>query len=750
VAGVRPQHFDNDLISGLPGLTTDARLLISIRDELPVLMEAAPDPLLAALEHLLGGNEGAVAPLLKEKEGFLSSSSPLTHVLWALERMAWDPKYLERTSLLLAQLAERDPGGRLSNRPINSLQTIFLAWLPSTHARLEQRLAALDTLVSQHNGVGWELLLKLLPKNSSATSLTIKPRYRDAGASARATLTVGDVRRTYVYVINRALELASDEPNRWLSLIGEFDDFPLEMRRRFYERLEPHFQTLQGEERRKAWEAVRDKVARHRSFAHAAWALPEDELQVLDTLLAANQPAAALDRHRWLFDEWFPDVSGDSKEREGKIAEARVAALNDLLAEDYSTVLAAAYAVKLPHTLGQTVAKALSMEAIQQFAEDLYRDQAARSFVIALSSQAFERFGSLWKDFVIGLQRQEGSSSHAIAALLVGWPDRTDTWEFAASLGEATEEQYWLQKQPFRLEGGDADVERAIETYLRLGRPTAALNTASDSFNRLPQALLFSILDNLPSELNAAGQSLDQLSVYLIEQALEALSGRDDVNISDVAAREYQYLEIFRFSDKTLSIHRLMAIDPEFYFSIIMDVFRPSGEEQIEPVTEKQLSRAKSGYRLLSEFKLLPGQDSGTVDYDSLRKWMDRLKALSKEYDRVEITASYIGHVLAHSIADERDGVWPHRSVRRVIEEERSEPLEEGFAVEVFNSRGTYSKAIFEGGRQERALEEQYRESARKIVEPRTSAMLHKIADDYARQAASEDIRAEQDKVARH
>ncbi len=747
VAGVQPQSFVNDLVKGLPGLATDTRLLISIRDELPVLMEAAPDPLLAALEHLLEGDERLVSPLFQEKKGFLSSSSPLTDVLWALERMAWDPRYLERVSLLLAQLAERDQGGRLSNRPINSLRTIFLAWLPSTHARLEKRLAALDTLVSRYEAVGWSLVLSLLPQNRSATSLTTKPRFRDAGASEQATLTVGDVRRTYVHVINRALELAAEKPDRWLALIDESDDFPTEMRQRFYERLEAHFETLEDEERRTAWAAVRDKVARHRSFADAAWALPEDELQVLDAMLAKYQPLAALDRYRWLFDEWVPDLPGAFEEREVRIMAARAAALNDLLAEGYPTLLAAVRTVKLPHTLGQTAARVLSMEVIQELAADLYQDEEARSFIVALSSQALERFASLWVDYVRALHGA-GSSGSDIAALLVGWPDQRETWDFVASLGEEVQKQYWLQKQPFRLKGDDADVERAVETYLHLGRASAALHTASDRIRRLPQGTLFSILDLLPTELSAAGQTMDALSAHLVETALEELSHREDVKLLEVARREYYYLDIFRFRDKTLSIHRLMASDPEFYFSIISDVFRAKSDEPSEPASEQKLARARAGYTLLSEFKLVPGQEGDTVDYRSLRTWIDRLKALAIEHDRVDITANYIGHTLAHSVPDEQDGAWPHRSVRKVIEEERSDLLEEGFAVETFNSRGVYSKALYEGGKQERALEDKYRNFARKIGEPRTSAMLHKIADRYARDAADEDLRAEHDKIA--
>jgi hypothetical protein len=68
-------------------------------------------------------------------------------MLWALETLAWDPDFLHRAALILARLADIDPGGRLSNRPINSLRAIFLSWTPNTNAPLKQRLAVLDAIV---------------------------------------------------------------------------------------------------------------------------------------------------------------------------------------------------------------------------------------------------------------------------------------------------------------------------------------------------------------------------------------------------------------------------------------------------------------------------------------------------------------------------------------------------------------------------------------------------------------------------
>ncbi len=127
------QAFVDRLVNGLPGLKTDWRLLASLEKQLPLLMEAAPRPLLQALGQLLEGDGSAIQPIFRDTDA-LFSSSPHTGLLWGLEVAAWDPEHLNSASMILAGLAHVDPGGKLANRPLNSLREIFLPWHPNTNA----------------------------------------------------------------------------------------------------------------------------------------------------------------------------------------------------------------------------------------------------------------------------------------------------------------------------------------------------------------------------------------------------------------------------------------------------------------------------------------------------------------------------------------------------------------------------------------------------------------------------------------
>lgn len=99
---------------------------------------------------------------------------------------------------------------------------------------------------------------------------------------------------------------------------------------------------------------------------------------------------------------------------------------------------------------------------------------------------------------------------------------------------------------------------------------------------------------------------------------------------------------------------------------------------------------------------------------------------------------------MAHANSS-KDGSWPPESVCKIIDEIQSEPLENGFAVELYNKRGVVTKSPFEGGQQERLLAEQFRRFAEKwdIRYPRTSSILRRVAQNYKDEAKREDNDAE-------
>ena len=105
---------------------------MSLDDVIPQLAEAAPDEFLKAVQTGLTGKDPLLSALFSDRDADpMFQTSYHTGLLWALERCAWSVDHFGQSTQVLARLAEIDPGGRLSNRPFNSLVMIFLPWQPN-------------------------------------------------------------------------------------------------------------------------------------------------------------------------------------------------------------------------------------------------------------------------------------------------------------------------------------------------------------------------------------------------------------------------------------------------------------------------------------------------------------------------------------------------------------------------------------------------------------------------------------------
>jgi len=749
--GVAPDQFVNQLIAGLPGLASDYRRMASLYEELPILMEAAPLPLLLALGQMLGGDGKALAPIFQDKDPFLSRS-PHTGLLWALETLAWDPKYLSDSSLTLAKLARIDPGGKLTNRPLNSLREILLPWHPGTNATLIQRLAALDQIIVKEPEIGWQLLMKLLPSLHEVAFPTAKPRYLEAGASEREILTYGLVADGRRGIVERAISLAGKNPERWVQLIREVSQFEEAQRVRAAELLERLGTGLDAEKRMVVWTALRSFVAHHKAFPTADWALKAEDLEPFQRLVVALEPVDPIARVVWLFNDWNPAIPQKLDFPYDLPEKTRESTIRDLLKTGgLSLLLDLASAAEHPELVGMACGVVLT--TIQEFATlvDTAMDKTDSMAVFAsvLSAEAERHLGKAWHDQISSWKQERSWPDWQFANLVLNWEDKRTTWDFVASLGAEIDRIYWERKRPWAPRGLSAeDAEMAAQRYIGVGRATAAINAFALNLGNLSSETLLKMLDSAVKELNASRQQINSNFVFEIEQILESLQRRGDISITEVAKREYAYLPLFGYRDRQLTLHRVMAEDPTFYASLIHDAFNPHNQEVPEP-TDAQKATARAAYRLLSEFTVIPGVHDGQIEAEILSTWIEAVRAIAKEDDRSGIADEFIGHLLAHAPSDPDDEAWPHRVVRDLIEGVSSTDLENGIDTERFNMAGRpHARALYSGGSRERGIAEQFRGWSKKSEAwSRTSAMLQRIAESWDHFARLQDQRAKQDRM---
>src|SRR5690606_31290569 len=188
--------------------TENPEMWKSFESKLPLIAEASPTAFLEAVEKLLGIDESPIASLFEEDPGFLTAHSYHTGLLWALENLAWFPQYLSRTSLILARLSAIDPGGSLSNRPINSLSEIFKTWHFQTLASFDERMQVLKLISEREPEIAWTILIRMLPDTISGVAFpTHKTRWRMFELETEKSITWNEIHDTHSVAVDMLISI---------------------------------------------------------------------------------------------------------------------------------------------------------------------------------------------------------------------------------------------------------------------------------------------------------------------------------------------------------------------------------------------------------------------------------------------------------------------------------------------------------------------------------------------------------------
>lgn len=727
-------------------------LWASLADVLPLLAEAAPDVFLRAVqEGVRTRSEPLLAKMFHDQEGdALSINSPHTGLLWALEGLAWSEQHAPLAAKVLARLAEIDPGGRLSNRPLGSLIDFFRPWLPQTSLLLDQRIAVLDALRRDHSSIAWKLMIELLPEHHAVGSYTHAPRFRPWKPESQR-VTLAEYWEFSSAVAQRLTEDAGQAAERWAELVEHLDRFPLPERGAVLGRLDElaASDALDNDVRDQIWSELHKMLRHHRSFPDADWSLPSDELDRISAVADAFKPEDPVSANAWLFNDHLPDV-GDARaeyrEQEARVQEARRAAVAEVLTvEGVDGVLQLASEVEYPGFVGAAAADAPSGE-LEDRALSLLDDEDPKKASLA-AGYSFHRVRTGGMEWLEGALGKVGERPLAQARLLQqAVDDLPAVWEVVERLGPEVEQAYWSEFAPWG-RGDFKLVNEAATRLLKFKRPVAALDLMAlyvrKDDRRVSSELIVDGLERLVELPSDHKEQHHRLSEYELNSLLDYL--RDsEVDEGRLGILEWQLLPALGFAARSPVLERRLARDPEFFVQILSLVYRPRGEDA-ETIDVPQ-HVAANAYRLLDEWKIVPGSTErmGAVDRQLLTEWVDDARSRAKKAGRAEVGDVQIGKVLAHAPGDE-DGSWPTLPVRDLIERLASSEIEEGFRIEIYNSRGGTSRGLLDGGAQERELVTKYDDLAARIRDswPRTAAALSSLARGYEREAHRQDEETE-------
>ena len=495
--------------------------------------------------------------------------------------------------------------------------------------------------------------------------------------------------------------------------------------------------------------------------------MPADELGALEEVYVALLPADLIKRSAWLFTSHVELPRPAVKMREEKLADKaweadqedaavqRRGVVADLLSEGgIDAIFALAQTVELPYLVGEALAQ-LQLEPAKRDAILMgaltVPSRAHENVGLGIVKTIFRRDGEAWAARLLSHASSDRWGTEAIVRILTALPETKWTWQQAAAAGKEVEDTYWSRRSVFFINSSTADLVCAVEKLIEAHRAKHAIQLVGHSLQeKLPAELLVRVLTQAVKEPWVHTENNDTMFQYYVVEIFKYLDRTGLVSEAEMAALEWAYLPLFRFSDRPpRALQNALSSSPRFFVEVLCALYRPTKESGIEePVPadpERASAIASQAHDLFHAWRRLPGTtDDNVLDAGALESWIKEARKLSAEVGRGQVGDLQIGQMLAAAPRDP-DGIWPAIPVRDVIEITRSRDLERGIFAGIHNSRGPTWRSMTDGGAQERELAKDYRKCSEEtaLEWPRTSAMLEQIAKSYEHEGGWHDDDAE-------
>lgn len=719
-----------------------------IAPRLPSLAEAAPQQFVDVIIDNLEQDSSSLLRAYYADSNDILFGDPWfhPHLLWALEVLAWSEEYfddaIECLTLLAANRADDKQRG---NRPDESLAAILCGWANFTTVSSGERLAALDSIKRMSSSVGWDLLFALWPDWTTITP-TRTPRFRaDWCPLTDAPVLQCDWVEYRHGLVERALSWSGMTASNLERLVNHINRGILsEDRTKIIDYLGELASSTEfsDDDRYFVWRTVRELAAKH-SHHRAEWSLPEEEVDRLLELSDRWKPTSPVLRHLYLFnhDPGLLDCAlhRDIDDYDQKVEARRQEALSEILAglqklDDLEILASRAVA---SWVLGQMLAdrQELDFWDIAHWVDS--SDSKLTAVVDGYLYRALRQRGASWLQDVLDDPRLTASQR---AAVLRCVPAEWDYWEVVAR-NQDDDNAYW-QTAEMRVLPPD-HMRYAIERLVACGRAWDAIDSVSLSIRSAKQEGITTDLttDVLIGLLHIActqeSAKISSLS-YEVSQVLDHIVELKADQV-DVARLEILFYPLIGHYREPIVLHHTLATESHLFVRLMEVAHR--GEAMLGLDRSASFRIAMS---VLNGWRGCPGMTAdGKFDAAVMQQWVETARKGLAAAELSDIGDYEIGRLLANSPEDE-NGTWPLPAVCTLIEEVRSENLDEGFIAGMCRGLMSSVRGVYDGGQQEREHAQRYRALSKQIrsTSRHTARLLGKAAERYEEQAAREDEQA--------
>lgn len=681
----------------------DWRLWASLDYALVFIAEAAPDLFLKTMEDDLVRSEPATAALFGQAGDSFFGDNPHVEVMWALQSLLWEPRWIARAVDILVKLAARDPGGNTSPRPLDVLHSAFAAWLPQCGLDVKGRCRMLDRVFDANPVIGWKLLSSLLPRLHYAGSKTHRPQYRTPEA-ANEEVTIEEYWEQVGHITRQLVKAAGSDLKMWQTLIEEMHFFPDDVFELILSEIRKLGGSLDLVARASLWNSLHHEVVRHQYFRKSDWAMLPPRLAKVSAVVAELEPTDPILLYGWLFGRNSLELPGTNMdtpyaEQQRLREEARVMALKKIVGAGGIELLEKfTLHVNEPNEVGYLSAKHRIWDDAHRILPGWLEDprEKLRNFAYGYARARFQVEGWSWLETL----NPPGWTPATLARLSTLFPFSRATWDRIAKLGPGFTDEYWKVAHPWAGEVAATDVEYAIGEFLRLNRPVGALDALESArYGKVAVSAetVLAVLEAVKHDYERATAAGEKRELphggHRITEVIGMLHAKADLTTEQgrkLEQLEWFYLPILESHGAPKLLIERVRNDPAFFIDLVAMMYvtdETVAQRRRVERTEHESGRSRNAYRLLDSIRTLPGVTDGTMDELVFSNWISEVRRIAAERDYRRSCENQLGDMLLQSPIDP-SGYWPCAGVCRLLTNCSSTEMTSAFLVAIFNNQG--------------------------------------------------------------
>lgn len=726
---------------------------LSFKRILPQLAEASPKNFIKFIQNDLTQKQSIVKTLfvVKEERNLLFGAGvDYTDILFALEALAWQKEYLLSVSLILAELSGIENDTNIGNKPFNSLISIYKVWYPQTFADTQERNQVFALVCKKFPKQGFNLCVTLLSRFDHDTTFpTHSMRWRFFGQYKKDEISYQDIRDAVSNTIKQLINSCDLSVDQIIPMIKISSQKALgeENRQLILNYVEENISNYQGNVN--ISNKLRDEIYHHRSFPDADWALPKHEIAKYESLLTSIEPKQLKEKYLWMFRKTYLETleldrfDSDFRKRWDRTIEERSKLLKEIfMDEGIEGICDFINKVEAPDSVGAPYAHICQEEDLKHIFLMAKEERIPTTF----SRNFFCQYGNIKgiNSFIEKIDSLKDNYIDFIYFPLSSLNISSEVWKYVEHLPETSQKQYWENATIGWYDNSEENIIYIINKLNQVGRFKDSLDIIHHSVDNSKISSKV-IMDTILLIIQNPTVELLQHQSYELAHLISFLDKQEDVNNEHIIQIElllYELLEKY-VSVSDLRLKKVLFTEPESMMEIIKAAYMSSNEKENEQ-EESNKSLNSSAFSLLS-FKFLWNlggtpyvDENNDIDENSLNNYIDRLRELGRQYNRLEHVDRIIGELLANY---PETSLYPPDAICRIIERINSRSLNQGFNMRIFNKRGVTIRPALSGGYIEREDSKKYKGYAdsTRFLYPIIAEIFDDLSEEYEKMALRDD-----------